>query len=336
MDFGVPKEVRPFEQRVGLTPAGAFALAQEGHRVYVQRDAGLAAGFRDQDYQTVGAQIVYSAEEAYGRAEVVLKVVRPVEAEYPLFAEGQTLMCYLHLAVASKDLHQALRQARMTAIAYERIADEDGTLPVLLPTSQVVGRMAPIIAGQYLESTHGGLGILLSGVPGVPSAEVVIIGAGVVGLSAARAFLGLGAQLTILDQDFRKLDFVDEKFSGAVNTLMSTPYNLARVLRFANVVVGAVLTPGKRTPVILTREMIRQMRPRSVFIDFSIDQGGCIATSKPCTHDAPSYVQHGVIHSAITNLPAAAPQIFFRLGCNYLIDIVLFLLRDISGMIGRL
>lgn len=304
MDFGVPKEVRAFEQRVGLTPAGVFSLVNEGHRVYVQRSAGLAAGFTDEDYRGVGAAISYSAEEVFGRAQVLLKVARLTEKEYPLLVDGQIVLSFLHLAVASKDLAVALEQAHITAIAYETIQAEDGTLPVLLPTSQVVGRLAPIIAGQCLQSTHGGRGILLSGLPGIPAAEVVILGAGVVGVNAAQAFLGLGAQVLILDSNFQKLEAVDQRFSGQVNTLLSTHYNLARVLRFADVVVGAVLVPGKRSPVLLTRELMRQMRPRAVFIDFSIDQGGCAETSRPTTHQNPTFIEEDVIHFAVPNVPA--------------------------------
>jgi len=308
MNFGVPREVREFEGRVGLTPAGVHALVQAGHQVYVEHDAGKVAGFSDEEYRQVGAQIVYSAAEAYGRAGVVVKVTRPVEAEYDLFVPGQTLMCFLHLAVASLDLAEALKQHDITVIAYETIQEADGRLPVLLPTSQVAGRMAPQIAGQLLESVHGGRGILLSGIPGVPPAAVVILGGGVVGTNAARAFLGLGAQVTVLDRSYARLEALDDLFKGCVTTMLATPYNIERVLRFADVVVGAVLVPGQRAPVLITRSMMRQMRPRAAFIDYSIDQGGCAETSRPTNHRHPTYVDEDVIHYTVPNVPARVPR----------------------------
>ena len=304
MNFGVPKETRPYEYRVGLTSIGVYELVNAGHQVYIEHNAGIAAGFTDEDYRAVGGSICYSAEEVFGRADVVVKVARLTQKEYSLLRPGQALMSYLHLAVASSDLAEALMKAQITAIAYETIQNDQGLLPVLLPTSQVVGRLAPSIAGRLLQSTHGGQGILLSGIPGVPSAEVIIIGAGVVGTNAARAFLGSGAQVTVLDHDYSKLERIDQRFMGQVNTIVATPYNIARVLRFANVVIGAVLLPGKRAPILITREMIRGMRSRSVFIDFSVDMGGCAETTRPTTHFEPSYIEEDVIHFAVPNVSA--------------------------------
>lgn len=304
MDFGVPKEVRESEQRVGLTPAGVYALVHAGHRVYIQHDAGSAAGFGDDDYRNVGAEISYSAEEAYGRAEVIAKVTRLTAKEYSYLHPGQTLLTFLHLAAAARDHIETLQRCQITAIAYELIRADDGSLPVLLPTSQVAGRMAPTIAGQLLTSMTGGRGILLSGIPGVPPAAVVIIGAGVLGTSAARAFLGIGAQVTVLDNQYTKLEAIDSVFEGHITTLLSTRYNLDRVLRFADVVVGAVLVPGQRAPILLTRKMMRTMRPRAVFIDYSIDEGGCAETSRPTTHRDPTFVEEGVIHYCVPNVPA--------------------------------
>ncbi len=325
MDFGVPKEVRDFEQRVGITPAGVYALAHSGHRIYVEHDAGAAAGFGDDDYRNVGAEILYSAEEVYGRAEVIAKVTRLTEKEYPYLHPGQTMLSFLHLAVASRDLTEVLQRCQITAIAYELIQTENGRLPVLEPTSQVAGRMAPVIAGALLESAAGGRGILLSGIPGVPPAAVVILGAGVVGRNAARAFIGLGAQVTLLDNQYEKLETTDREFDGRVTTLLSTRYNLDRVLRFADVVVGAVLVPGQRTPILLTRKMVRSMRPRAVFIDFSIDQGGCAETSRPTTHRDPTYVEEGVIHFCVPNTPArvarTASHALTNAALHYLLDI---------------
>ncbi len=302
MNFGVPKEVRDLENRVGLTPAGVHALVGFGHTVYVERGAGDGAGFTDENYRAVGAVIVYSADEAYGRADVVAKVTRLTEKEYRLLRDGQAILSFTHMAVASRDLVEALQEHSITSIAYEMIQADDGSLPVLLTASQVAGRLAPIIAGEFLASTRGGRGILLSGVPGVPPAAIVVLGAGSLGVSAARAFLGLGAQVTMLDRDPLRLQRVEETFDGRVTTLFSTDYNLERVLEFADVLVGAVLMPGQRAPVLVTREMVKRMRPRSLIIDFSIDQGGCVETSRPTTHRNPTYVEEGVIHFCVPTI----------------------------------
>lgn len=304
MNFGVPKEVRDMENRVGLTPAGVHALVKVGHKVYVEHNTGVGAGFSDENYRAVGAEIVYSAEELYGRADVIAKVTRLAASEYALLREGQTVLCFLHLAVASPDLMAALRQRRITAIAYEMIQTDDGALPVLLTSSEVAGRLAPILAGNLLSSTRGGRGILLSGVPGVPAAAVVILGAGVVGENAARAFLGLGAQVTILDRTPAKLHRMDELFAGRITTMYATPYNINRVVEFADVLIGAILVPGQRAPILVTREMVRRMRTRAVLIDFSIDQGGCVETSRPTTLRDPTFVEEGVIHYCVPNMLA--------------------------------
>jgi alanine dehydrogenase len=304
MNFGVPKEVRDMENRVGLTPAGVHALVEAGHRVYVEYNAGVGAGFSNENYRAMGAEIVYSAEEVYGRADVVTKVTRLTASEHALLREGQTVLCFLHLAVASPDLVEALQQRHITAIAYEMIQTDDGALPVLLTSSEVAGRLAPILAGNLLSSTRGGRGILLNGVPGVPPAAVVILGAGVVGENAARAFLGLGAQVTVLDRTPAKLHRIDELFAGRVTTMYATAYNLKRVIEFADVLIGAVLVPGQRAPILVTREMVRRMRTRAVIIDFSIDQGGCIETSRPTTLRDSTYVEEGVIHYCVPNLLA--------------------------------
>jgi alanine dehydrogenase len=238
----------------------------------------------------------------YGRADVIAKVTRLTAAEHPLLREGQTILSFMHLAVASPDLLETLRAKSITAIAYEMIEAEDGSLPVLLTSSEVAGRIAPIIAGELLSSTRGGRGILLSGVPGVPAAAIVILGAGVLGTSAARAFLGLGAQVTLLDRDPHKLQRVDELFAGRVNTLFATAYNIKRVIEFADVLVGAVLVPGQRAPILVTREMLKHMRPRAVILDFAIDQGGCVETSRPTTHRNPTFVEEGVIHYCVPTI----------------------------------
>ncbi len=311
MDLGVPREVRPDEQRVGLTPPGADALVRAGHRVFVEQGAGRGAGFHDREYAQVGAIIVYSVEEVWRRAEVVVKVSRPTTEEYASF-HGQTLLAFLHHTVASPDLLVALRQHEMTAIAAEMIEAEDDTFPVLHPTSEVAGRMAPIIAGALLESAPpglpaehlGGRGILLSGVPGVPPANVVILGAGVVGTNAARAFLGVGAQVTVLDRDAGRLRSLDGACRGRAVTMLATPYNVEKATAFADVLIGAVYVPGQHAPVLVTRAMVRAMRARAVIIDLSIDQGGCVETSRPTTHRDPVFVDEGVIHYCVPNVPA--------------------------------
>lgn len=304
MNFGVPREQRPREYRVGLTPAATDALVKAGHSVFVEREAGSGAGFDDEAYRRVGGQIVYTASEAYRRAETVVKVARPTNDEYAHFRTGQTILSFLQLAVASADLLEAFQEREITAIGYDTIQTDGGRLPVLLPTSEVAGRMAPIIAGQMLQSAGGGRGILLSGIPGVAPATVVIIGAGMVGRNAARAFHGLGAEITILDKDLHALQEVDNIFQGRVATLVATPYNIAKVVAFADVLVGASSVAGERAPILVTREMVKTMRPRTIILDFAIDSGGCVETSRPTNHVNPTFVEEGVIHYCVPNVPA--------------------------------
>ncbi len=308
MEFGIPKEVRDLESRVGLTPAGVASLVRHGHSVYVEKNAGAGAGFVDETYRLSGAQIVYSAAEVYGRSDVVVKVTRPTATEHALFQPGQTLIAFLHMAVASPDFLEALREKEITAIACEMIRQPNGNHPILVPMSEVAGRLAPVIAGQLLMTNGGGRGTLLSGIPGVPRGSVAIIGGGVLGANAARAFLNAGAQVVVLDNDIARLKHLDEALSGHVTTMLATNYNLERVTEFADVLVGAVLSPGRRAPVLITREMIRQMRPGAVFIDFSIDQGGCAETSRPTTLRDQTYIVDGVIHYCVPNMTAAVSR----------------------------
>lgn len=302
MNFGVPKEIREQEYRVGLTPAGVHALVKADHSVYVETGAGVGAGFADEHFRATGAQICYAADEVYGRANVVAKVTRLTSQEHALLRDGQTVLSFTHLAVASPDLLETFRKKAITAIAYEMIQAKDGSHPVLFTSSQVAGRVAPGIAGEMLSSTRGGRGILLSGVPGVPAAAVVILGAGVLGENAARAFHGLGAQVTVLDRAPDTLQRIDELFGGCVTTLFATPYNIQRAVEFADVLVGAVLVPGQRAPIVVTRAMVQRMRPRSIIIDFAIDQGGCVETSRPTTHRNPTFIEEGVIHYCVPNI----------------------------------
>ncbi len=293
MEFGVPKEVRVLEKRVGLTPAGVAALSATGHTVYVEHNAGAGAGFHDEHYENVGGKIVYSAAEAYGRADVVVKVARPTQQEHRLFKDGQAILAFFHLTVASPDLHAALASHSITAIAYEVMQEPDGMLPILMPMSEVAGQLAPIFAGQVLTSPQGGRGILLGGLPGVARSIVAIVGAGTLGRSAARAFVGIGAQVLVLDIDVRKLRMVDEMFGGKVSTMIANAYNLKRVVGFTDVLVGAVLNPGQRAPILITREMVKKMREGSVIMDFSIDLGGCVETSRPMSLSDPTFVSRG-------------------------------------------
>jgi alanine dehydrogenase len=304
MDIGIPKERRESEYRVGITPIGVQLLTAEGHVVYVERGAGLGAGFRDRDYEQAGARIVYQPQEAFGRAELVLKVARPTADECEWLSEGQTLMGLLHLAAARRSRVEALLQKRVTAIGYEMIQLDDGSLPVLIPISQAAGRMMVQVAASLLQNDRGGKGILLGGVPGVPPAEVVIIGAGTLGTCAARSFIGVGATVYVLDRDLRRLQQVDTVLHGQAVTMVSHDFNVRKVAKFADVLIGAVLVPGQRAPLVLTRDIVKTMKPRSLIIDMSIDQGGCVETSRPTTHASPTFIEENVLHCCVPNLPA--------------------------------
>lgn len=305
MDFGVPREVRDLESRVGLSPAGVFTLTRAGHAVYIETGAGLGAGFSDEHYREAGGNIVYSAQEAYGRADVVAKVTRPTAQEHALFRPGQTIFSFLHLPVSSPDLLEALTDRKITAVSYELIEEDDGMRPVLLPASIIAGRMAPIVAGRLLRSDYKGRGILLSGLPGVPAAVIVIVGGGVLGANAARAFVGLGAEVTVLDRDPRKLQMLYDTLNGRVTTMFANQLNLKRAVQFSDVLIGAVSISGRRAPMLVSREMVKQMRAGSVIIDYAIDEGGCVATSRPTSLRNTTYVAEGVIHHCVPNITAA-------------------------------
>jgi|YNPNPStandDraft_1061719.scaffolds.fasta_scaffold15603_2 alanine dehydrogenase len=301
MEIGIPKQKRPFDFRVGLTPMGVEILTRMGHRCYVESGAGQGSGFDDERYRRAGAQIVYSTAEVYGRSQLILSVSRPLPAEFELLREGHILCGFLHLAVSHPAKLEILLKRNVTAIGYETIQTADGHLPVLSVASQVAGRMIAPIAAQLLQNNSGGHGILLSGVPGVPPANVVILGAGMVGSNAARMFCAMGAAVSVLDTDLRKLQLLEE--SGCkVHTMVAYDFNIARAVKRADVLVGAVLIPGARAPVIVTREMVRTMKPRSVIMDISIDQGGCVETSRPTTYQDPTYIEEGVIHYCVPNM----------------------------------
>jgi alanine dehydrogenase len=302
MDVSVPKETRPFEYRVGLPPAGALAITQFGHNVFVEHSAGEGAGFSDEDYARAGAQVVYSREEAFGRGELVLKFSRPTLDELQMIRPESTVMGFLHLVAAKQDKIDFMKKNKLTAIAYEQIEDESGYRPVLTPLSQIGGRMAVQIAARLLQNDHGGRGILLGDVAGVPSAEVVIVGAGAVGATAACAFSEVGAHVTVLDVDLRRLQDLHARIPQHIVTMRATPYNLHRACAYADVLIGAILIPGERTPVVITRSMLSQMKPRALFIDMSIDQGGCAETSRPTSYASSTYIEEGVIHFCVPNI----------------------------------
>ena len=303
MNIGIPKERRPFEYRVGLSPAGAEILVHQGHVIFLEHGAGLGAGFSDQQYEQAGVKIVYSPHEAFGRAELVLKLARPMQDEVEWFNPGTTMMGFLHLASARQDRVQALLQQKVNSVAYEQIQLPDGSMPVLRPLSQIGGQLAGQIAARYLQTNFGGKGILIGGIAGIPPAEVVVIGGGSAGSNAAKVFIGLGAHVTVLDKDLNALQHNCERYPQAV-TMIATNRNIERACAYADVVVGAVLVPGERSPIVVSRDTIKKMKPRSLLIDLSIDLGGCFETSRPTSHDQPTYVEEGIIHYCVPNVPA--------------------------------
>jgi alanine dehydrogenase len=307
MYIGIPKERRPFEFRVGLSPAGVEILVQNGHKVFIEHEAGLGAGFSDTDYEKAGANLVYSTEEAFGRADLVLKVARPLQEELDWLRPGTILAGFLHLASAQQDKVDILLEKKITSIAFEQITAPDGSLPVLRPFSQIGGAMAAQIAARLLQNNWGGKGILMGGVPGVPPAEAVILGAGTVGSYATQMFLGMGAHVTVVDHNLGALQRLWDRYPCIVS-LHSTKRNIERSVAYADVVVGAVLVPGQRTPVLVTREMVQSMKPRSVVMDVSIDEGGCIETSRPTTHEHPVYIEEGILHYCVPNMPGAVAR----------------------------
>src|SRR5216117_3843346 len=306
MIVGVPREIKPGEARVALTPPGARALAEAGHRVVVERGAGGGSGIRDDEYAAVGAALA-AADEVWQRAELVLKVKEPLPAESARLRPGQILFTYLHLAPAP-ELTRALRDTGAIAIAYETVHRADGSLPLLTPMSEVAGRLSVQEGAFYLGRAHGGRGILLSGVPGVPPGNVVILGAGTAGLNAVKAAAGLGADVSILDVNLDRLRHVDDLFRGQVVTLMSNSFNIDQVVRRADLLVGAVLVAGARAPLLVTKEMVAQMKEGSVIVDIAVDQGGCVATIHPTTLLDPVYLVGGVVHYGVANMPALVPR----------------------------
>ena len=308
MRIGCPKEIKDQERRVGLTPAGVYALVHAGHTVYIEKNAGLASGFADEEYVREGAEILDTPQEVYASSDMIIKVKEPLQPEYGLLREGQILFTYLHLA-PDPEQTQALLERKVTAIAYETVQTPDNALPLLAPMSEVAGRLAIQIGAHLLEANCGGRGILLGGVSGVERANVVIVGGGNVGTNAAKIASGMGANVTVLDISSKRLAYLDDIFGSRIQTLLSNPYNIAQAVKNADLVVGCVLVPGARTPKLVSEEMVKAMRPGSVLIDVAIDQGGSIASiDRITTHSDPYFVKHGVLHYSVANMPGAVPR----------------------------
>ena len=307
MQIGIPKEIKYNENRVAITPSGVIQLVKANHQVFIEKSAGIGSGFSDKEYADAGAIIVSIAAEAWEK-EMVIKVKEPIQPEYQYFREGLLLFTYLHLA-PEKELTEALLAKKVVGIAYETVRTANGILPLLLPMSEVAGRMASQVGAQFLEKMNGGKGILLGGVPGGRNGRVTIIGGGIAGTNAARIAIGLGAQVTILDISLERLREIDDQFDGRISTLISNPFNIAQAVKEADLVIGAVLIPGAKAPKLVTEAMIASMEPGSVVVDVAIDQGGIFETTDHITtHDNPVYIKHGVLHYAVANMPGAVPR----------------------------
>ncbi|HHX23124.1 MAG: alanine dehydrogenase [Tepidanaerobacteraceae bacterium] len=308
MIIGVVKERKEQENRVAITPAGVDALTACGHKVLIEQGAGLGSGFSDQNYKAAGAEILKNASDVWTNSEMMVKVKEPHKSEYKFLRPGLVFFAYLHLA-ADYQLTKILMDSGIVSIAYETVQRSDRSLPLLTPMSEVAGRMAIQEGAIYLEKTRGGKGILLEGVPGVSPASVVVVGAGTVGTGAIRRAMGLGARVTVVDINVDRLRYLEDIFMGRIETLYSNRFNLSKATKYADLVVGAVLIPGAKTPKIITEDMVKKMQPGSVIVDVAIDQGGCVETiDEPTTHDNPVFVKHGVIHYAVSNIPGAVPR----------------------------
>ncbi|MGD0156249.1 MAG: alanine dehydrogenase [Terracidiphilus sp.] len=307
MIVGVPKEIKDSEARVGVTPAGVKALTEAGHTVLVETLAGEQSGFPDSEYENAGAEIAGDAGFVWGKSEMVVKVKEPIEPEYAHFRDGLVLFTYLHLAPLPA-LTDRLLASKIIGIAYETVRDRQGTLPLLMPMSEVAGRMSVQVGASYLEKERGGRGILLGGVPGVLPAHVTILGGGIVGTNAARIALGFGAKVTLIDVNLNRLRELDDIFGGRLYTLASNSYNIGQATREADLVIGGVLIPGATAPKLVTRAMVSQMKKGAVIVDVAIDQGGCVETARPTSHSDPSYKVDGVVHYCVTNMPGAVPH----------------------------
>ncbi|MBK7252751.1 MAG: alanine dehydrogenase [Ignavibacteria bacterium] len=306
MKIGVPKEIKTNENRVALTPGGAEVLRRHGHKVFVLTGAGLGSGFSDAEYKKAGATILKTAKQVFDNADMIMKVKEPIKSEYNLIRENQVVFTYFHFA-SSKDLTDAMMKNKCIAIAYETVQKEDGSLPLLIPMSEVAGRMAPQEGAKYLERTMGGRGVLLGGVPGTEPSEVVVLGGGIVGTNAAKIAAGFGAKVTIMDNNLYRLRYLDDVMPKNVTTMMSNPHNIRAAIQKADLVIGAVLIAGAKAPKLITKDMLKLMKKASVVVDVSVDQGGCIETCRPTTHEDPTYVVNDVVHYCVANMPGAVP-----------------------------
>ena len=307
MKVGIPKEIKNNENRVGMTPAGVAAMTARGHEVFVQHTAGDGSGFSDDEYVGAGAKILPSIEDVYREAEMIVKVKEPIEPEYNLVRKGQLLFTYFHFA-CEKELTDAMLKSGAICLAYETVQLPNGTLPLLQPMSEVAGRMATLNGAYYLQKTKGGKGKLISGVPGVSPAKVLVLGGGVVGEAAARMAAGLGADVTIADISLPRLRQLDIETPANVHTLYSSSHNIRQQLPTVDIVIGSVLVPGDKTPHLITRDMLKIMEPGTVLVDVAIDQGGCFETSRPTTHSEPVYIEEGIVHYCVANIPGAVPN----------------------------
>jgi alanine dehydrogenase len=307
MIIGVPKEIKDHEYRVSVTPDGVQALRHAGHEVLVEPSAGAGSGYADDLYRQAGARLAPSKEALFKEAALIVKVKEPQLSEARLFRPGQMLFTYLHLA-SSAEMTKALMEAGITAIAYETIQAKDGTLPILKPMSEIAGRMSVQVGAHYLEVTQGGRGLLLGGVPGVEPAKVVVLGGGTVGSSAAKIAVGMGAQVTVINVDIEQLRHLDDLYQGRIVTRAATQAAIEEHVLTADLLIGAVLVPGARAPKLVSRSLVSKMKPKSVIVDVSVDQGGCIETSRPTTHSDPTYIMEGVLHYCVANMPGIVPR----------------------------
>ena len=307
MIIGVPKEIKNNENRIALTPAGAAELVKRGHVVYVQANGGIGSGFPDEDYIAAGAKMLPTIEDVYAIAEMIIKVKEPIEPEYKLIKEGQILYTYFHFA-SGEALTHAMIENKSVCLAYETVELNDRSLPLLIPMSEVAGRMSIQEGAKYLEKTYGGYGVLLGGVPGVPPAKVLILGGGIVGTEAAKMAAGLGADVTIMDISLPRMRYLDDIMPANVKTMMSNDYNIREMVRTHDLIIGAVLIPGAKAPHLVTRDMLKTMRPGTVMVDVAVDQGGCFETTKATTHTDPTFVVDDVIQYCVANMPGAVPR----------------------------
>ena len=307
MIIGIPKEIKNNENRVSLTPSGVSELLKSGHTVYVQEDAGIGSGYTAEEYLKAGAVILPSNEDVYEKAEMIIKVKEPVEKEYSLIKKGQVLFTYFHFA-SNEELTNAMIKSGAVCLSYETVEQPDRSLPLLIPMSEVAGRMAVQEGAKYLEKPFGGLGILLGGVPGVPPAKVLILGGGIVGTEAAKIAGGVGADVTIADINLKRLRYLNDILPKNVKTMMSSAYHIEEMVKTHDLIIGAVLIPGAKAPKMVTKKMVDTMRPGTVMVDVAVDQGGCFETTKPTTHDNPIFSVNGVIHYCVANMPGAVPR----------------------------